>query len=97
MFATALSLGARAANEAGQGGVRVLTLSAPDEATTDTPARCLIALLAPAPVSALLPPCAGESESARAHHARALENRLRGADLMADRIAALASLCPSEI
>lgn len=96
-FATAISVGARAVENAGEQGVRVLVLPASEDASDPMPALALIALLAPAPASAVLAPSAGERASGAAARAEALEARVLRADAIADRIAALASLCPAEI
>ncbi len=94
-FATAISVGGKAVQQAGEQGVRVLVLLASDEAIE--PALALIALLAPAPVAAVFAPFLGENDATAVAQVRALEERVRLADAMADRIAALASLCPPEL
>ncbi len=94
-FATAISVGARAVENAGERGVRVIALPAPHAPIE--PALALIALLVPAPVVAVVAPLPDESGAIAAERVRALEERVRRADAMADRIAALASLCPAEL
>ena len=94
-FATAISAGARAVGDAGEQGVRVIALPAPQAPIE--PALALIAFLAPASAAAVLSPSRMESETIGAAQVRALEERVRRADAMADRIAALASLCPPEL
>lgn len=96
-FATAISVGAQAVKDAGEQGVRVIVLPAPDETVDPVPALALIALLAPAAASAVLAPTPDGSAADAAARIRALDDRVRRADAMADRIAALAFLCPSDL
>lgn len=94
-FATAISVGAQAVKDAGEQGVRVIVLPAPGEAADA--ALAVIALLAPAAAGAVLAQPSERSASDAAAQIRALDDRVRRADAMADRIAALASLCPSDL
>lgn len=95
-FEAALACGARAAAEAEQAGVRVLALGEMGIGNT-TVAACLTALLAGVPAEAAVGPGAGATTETLARKRAVVTEAVERARGMADRRAAIASVCGFEV
>ena len=96
-FATNVSVGARAAEEAAEAGVRVLALLASLTAQEVAAAEALVALLVPAAAEEVVSQAAEGGKAERSRRLAWLEERVRAADANPDRMQAIAALCPAPV